>query len=355
MKIKNKIKHKIISILVIIITIINISGISSASVNKEEIETNTTSGENIVYLENSKKENIDNNEKLNENEKETKTEVKKETLENTTEKKDDTTKELGKIEEIEKQEKEVKAQEIDEVQKTQEITKVQKTKSIAKNLEEEVIEETNVEILNQDKETKEHIQGNIFAILNEDDTVFKENLQTNEEGKINFTLPMGKYYLKQTSTIEGYNLNKALIEIDTSNAKNINIKIESTKPTTNETTVVNKEINIIEEHENIVENNIKNVADYNITNINKEIINETNRTNLNNVNNFINTINRENIAYITKENFYRNNIDEDLFTTTMKALGNNVSFSKSREDYVNYMDMIMMNSTRVPLLPIASR
>lgn len=306
MKTKYKIKHKIISILVIIITIINISGISNASLAKEELET-------------------------------------KEIQE---------TKETQKILESVELEKDVVAKEVEK----QYITEEEGTKNVSTNLtQEEVIEEANVEILNQDKETNEPIQGNIFAILNQDDTIFKENLQTNQEGKANFTLPIGKYYLQQTSTIEGYNLNKTLIEIDTSNVKNITIKIESTKPTTEENTVVNKEINIAEENKNIIENNIKNVTDYKITNINKEIINETNKTNLHNVNNFINTINRENIANITKENFYRNNIDEDLYTTVMRALGDNLSFSKKREDFANYIDMIMMNSTRVPLLPVASK
>lgn len=214
--------------------------------------------------------------------------------------------------------------------------------------------ENNVEILNQDKETKLPIIGNIFSIIKEDGTVINSNLETNEEGKISTRLSKGKYYLKQTNTINGYNLNKALIQIDVNNEENIKIKVESTRPITEEVITINKETNIIEENKNVTEKNIKEISNIKITNINKEIINETNETNLHNVNNFINTINRKNVTNLKKENTYNNDIEE-IFTKDELLEGEDITLHKTRKDYVNYIDMVMFDSARVPILPVASK
>lgn len=175
------------------------------------------------------------------------------------------------------------------------------------------------------EETKVPIQGNTFVILDENNEILKDNLTTNNEGKINLVLSKGKYYLKQINTIEGYNLNKSLIEININDEENINIKVQSTKPTTEE-----------------------------VTTVNKEIINETNETNLHNVNNFINTINRKNIVNLTKENTYKNKIQEEYIQNKVLQ-GENLTLSMTRQDYINYIDMIMLNSTKIPILPVASR
>lgn len=222
------------------------------------------------------------------------------------------------------------------------------------NYIEDIITEVKLEIVNKDQETKTAITGNEFSIINEDGTILQQNLVTNEEGKIHTTLTKGKYYLKQTSVIEGYNLNKALIEIDVNNEENININIENTKPIIEETTTVNKEINVVEEHKNVVENNITQVSNITTTNINKEIINETNETNLHNVNNFINTINKKYVTNLTKENTYNNYIDE-LITNDKTLEGENVTLNMTRQDYVNYIDLIMIDTARVPILPVASK
>lgn len=219
---------------------------------------------------------------------------------------------------------------------------------------ENVTTKVNIEILNQDEETKLPIIGNIFSIIKEDGTVINSNLVTNEEGKISTRLSKGKYYLKQISTIDGYNLNKSLIEIDVDNEENINIKIESTKPIVEEAITIEKEINVIEENKNVTKNNVKEISNINTTNINKEIINETNETNLYNVNNFINTINRKNVTNLTKENTYNNYIDE-IFTQNETLEGKNVTLRMTRKDYVNYIDMVMSSSATVPILPVASK
>lgn len=219
---------------------------------------------------------------------------------------------------------------------------------------EKVAIENNVEILNEDHETKLPIVGNVFSIIKEDGTVVKSDLVTNAEGKISINLSEGKYYLKQTSTIDEYNLNKTLIEIEVGSEGSIKTKIESTKPVTEEATILNKEINVIEESKNVIENNITEVSNIKTTNINKEIINEINETNLHNVNNFINTINRKNITNLTKENFYNNYIDE-IYTQNKELEGENITLNMTRKDYVNYIDMVMFDSAKVPTLPVASK
>lgn len=219
---------------------------------------------------------------------------------------------------------------------------------------EEVEIENNVEILNEDQETKLPIVGNVFSIVKEDGTVVKNNLVTNPEGKISINLSEGKYYLKQTSAIDGYNLNKALIELEVGSEGNIKTKIESMKTSTEEITTVNKEINVIEENKNIIENNITEVSNIKTTNINKQIINEINETNLHNVNNFIDTINRKNVTNLTKENIY-NNYKDEVYIQNRELEGEQKTLNMTRKDYINYMDMVMLDSAKVPILPVASK
>lgn len=221
--------------------------------------------------------------------------------------------------------------------------------------EENVTTLIKVEILNEDQETKIPIKGNIFSVINEDNSVVQANLKTNEEGKINITLPKGKYYLKQISAITGYNLNKSLIEININDEEKISLKIASTKPGTQQITTTNKEINVIEENKNVVENNITEVSNITITNINKEIINETNETNLHNINNFINTINRKNKIDLIKENTYKNFIQENIVRPSETLEGENVTIQLTKQEYLSYIDRIMLDSAKVPILPVASK
>lgn len=227
-------------------------------------------------------------------------------------------------------------------------------KTVQTYLQENIVLQSTVEILNKDKETKIPIQGNEFTILGEDNQVVKENLITGEDGKIDITLNQGTYYLKQSLAVEGYDVNKALIEINVESGEQITINIESTKVITEEVTNVNKEINVIEENKNVVENNVTEVSNITTTNINKEIINQTNETNLNNVNNFINTTNRKNVTNLQKENTYKNTIEE-IYITDRVLEGENRTLNMTRQDYVNYIDLIMLNSARVPVLPVASK
>ncbi len=228
------------------------------------------------------------------------------------------------------------------------------TIEISESISGNTIGDSKVQIINKDIKTNEPIIGNTFSILKEDNTPIKENLVTDEKGIVDTTLDNGKYYLKQTGTVGKYSINKSLIEISIVNHEPVTINIKSSEGTQEESTNVEKEINVNEENKNVIENNIKEVSNITTTNINKEIINETNETNLNNVNNFINTINRKNVLNLEKENTYRNYIEET--TLQNKTIeGENKTLNMTRQDYINYIDMIMLNSAKVPILPVASK
>lgn len=228
------------------------------------------------------------------------------------------------------------------------------TKEIFESISGNIIGDSKVKIMNKDIKTNEPIAGNTFSILKEDNTPIKENLVTDEKGIINITLDNGKYYLKQTGTVGKYSINKSLIEISIANHEPVTINIKSSEGTQEESTNVEKEINVNEENKKVIENNIKEVSNITTTNINKEIINETNETNLNNVNNFINTINRKNVLNLEKENTYRNYIEETTLQNKILE-GENKTLNMTRQDYINYIDMIMLNSAKVPILPVASK
>ncbi len=226
--------------------------------------------------------------------------------------------------------------------------------TIQKELNINVKGNSKIEITNKDKETNEAISGNVFSIQKENGEVVMDNLITNDNGKISVTLKPGNYYLKQNSAVEGYTINKALINIKAQDNQTININVMSTKGSTEETVYTDYKVNVTEESKDIIEKNITEETNVETTNINKEIINQTNQTNLHNVNNFINTTNRKNILNLEKENFYRNQIQEEV--TNSKTLeGENNELTMTRQDYINYMDMVMANSAKLPILPVASR
>ena len=74
---------------------------------------------------------------------------------------------------------------------------------------------TKLIIIKQDKETKEKLQGVEFQILDENKNVIYTNLQTDADGKIKVeNLIPGKYYIKETKTISGYEIYEDLIEVE---------------------------------------------------------------------------------------------------------------------------------------------
>ena len=74
---------------------------------------------------------------------------------------------------------------------------------------------TKLIIIKQDKETEEKLKGVEFQVLDENKNVIYTNLETDENGKIEVeNLIPGKYYIKETRTISGYEIYEDLIEVD---------------------------------------------------------------------------------------------------------------------------------------------
>lgn len=211
-----------------------------------------------------------------------------------------------------------------------------------------------INIQNRD-ENYNIMQGSSFDILDSEYHTIKENLQTDHLGKIQVGLDKGKYYLKQTNVANNdYELNKALIEINVQDTKEIDINVINTLKNYETNVIKQKEINTTEETKHIQEINQKEVTNIHTTNINKEIINEINETNLNNVNHFINTISKRNVQNLRRENVYKNWIDE--FNKQDQILeGENINSNMTRSDYMNYIDMLMYGKTTAPILPVASK
>lgn len=75
--------------------------------------------------------------------------------------------------------------------------------------------ETRILVVKQDSETKEKLEGVEFQLLDENKNVLYTNLQTDKNGMITIdNLLPGKYYVKETKTISGYELYEKLIEVE---------------------------------------------------------------------------------------------------------------------------------------------
>ena len=68
-----------------------------------------------------------------------------------------------------------------------------------------------------------------------------------------------------------------------------------------------------------------------------------------NNNEFINTINRKNINNIIRDNFFINNIEEE--NTQTSNIVNTEKFEMTRQDFINYMDIINLKNNIPPKLP----
>ncbi|MCI9016973.1 MAG: Cys-Gln thioester bond-forming surface protein [Clostridia bacterium] len=210
---------------------------------------------------------------------------------------------------------------------------------------------SNIKIINKDKQTKESIQGNTFELLEEDGTIVKQDLITNEKGEIQIqSLKQGQYVLKQKSIIQPYTkiIDPVSIKI-TGQEDNITINLYNSKTQIEEVIKKDKEINISEENKKIEENNITEISNIYTNNNYKEILNQIDETNLYNNNEFINTINRKNINNIIRDNFFINNIEEE--NTQTSNIVNTEKFEMTRQDFINYMDIINLKNNIPPKLP----
>lgn len=89
---------------------------------------------------------------------------------------------------------------------------------------------TKLIIIKQDKETKEKLQGVEFQILDENKNAIYTNLETDENGRIEVdNLIPGKYYIKETRTISGYEIYEDLIEVDISLNEEMTVTVNNNK------------------------------------------------------------------------------------------------------------------------------
>lgn len=90
--------------------------------------------------------------------------------------------------------------------------------------------ETKIIILKKDEEDGKTLQGVEFQLLNENKEPIYVDLKTNEEGKIviNNLVP-GTYYIKETKTIDGYEIYDELIEVKVQMNQELTVTINNKK------------------------------------------------------------------------------------------------------------------------------
>lgn len=90
--------------------------------------------------------------------------------------------------------------------------------------------ETRILVVKQDSETKEKLEGVEFQLLDENKNVLYTNLQTDKNGMITIdNLLPGKYYVKETKTISGYELYEKLIEVETALNEEFTVTVNNNK------------------------------------------------------------------------------------------------------------------------------
>lgn len=90
--------------------------------------------------------------------------------------------------------------------------------------------ETKIIVIKKDQETGELLKGVEFELLNEKQEVVYQNLKTDEEGKIIIeNLVPGTYYLRETKSIDGYEIYEELIRIDTALNQEITVTVNNQK------------------------------------------------------------------------------------------------------------------------------
>lgn len=103
--------------------------------------------------------------------------------------------------------------------------------------------ETKIIVLKQDEETKEKLEGVEFQLLNENKNVLYTGLKTNEEGKIIIeNIVPGNYYLKESNTIDGYEIYQDLIRLEVDLNEQRTIIVNNKKEEKPEIEIPEKEI-----------------------------------------------------------------------------------------------------------------
>ena len=90
--------------------------------------------------------------------------------------------------------------------------------------------ETKIIIVKKDQETGNALEGVEFQLLDENKNVVYTDLKTDKEGKIIIdNLIPGTYYLKETKTIDGYELYENLINVDISLNQEVTVTVNNNK------------------------------------------------------------------------------------------------------------------------------
>lgn len=90
--------------------------------------------------------------------------------------------------------------------------------------------ETKIIIIKQDEETEEKLQGVEFQLLDENKNVIYTNLQTDSNGTVKVeNLVPGKYYIKETRTVSGYEIYEKLIEVDVALNEELTVTVNNNK------------------------------------------------------------------------------------------------------------------------------
>lgn len=88
--------------------------------------------------------------------------------------------------------------------------------------------ETKIIIIKQDEKTNKTLQGVEFQLLDENKNVIYTELKTDENGKIEIeNLVPGTYYIKESNTIDGYEIYSELIKVQTDLNQQITVTVKN--------------------------------------------------------------------------------------------------------------------------------
>ena len=90
--------------------------------------------------------------------------------------------------------------------------------------------ETKIIIIKQDEETKKRLEGVEFELLDENKNTIYKNLKTDEKGKIIIeNMIPGKYYIRETKSIDGYEIYEEDIEVNIDLNQEIMVTVNNKK------------------------------------------------------------------------------------------------------------------------------
>lgn len=142
---------------------------------------------------------------------------------------------------------------------------------------------TKLIIKKQEYGTDKALSGVKFNLLDKNNNLINEDLETDENGLITLenVIP-GTYYLKETETLEGYNLYTDLIEVKIGLNEEMQIVVNNTLAKEKEINKSFETVKVTEKNEENVFNNQNNLTEENISNT-QTIINEQNNSTQKNI------------------------------------------------------------------------